>query len=919
MAEKIVSPGVFTQERDLSFLPQGISEIGAAIIGPTKKGPAFIPTLCESFQDFEDKFGGHDLNTYVPLTVSNYLESAGRVTIVRVLGIGGYIVTNPVIIKAKDTDGDLRVAAVLAPAKGYYQSSLSNTRIPAGIGIPASVTVALTGVPAATGTLTIAFASFRSGASQVITFTESASAGEVAFGTDDVAVLNIEEATDTATIVGDALAVLCASVSGYNAHYSDTSGNDSAGTLTITADVAVATTHNITISESADSLTVGTPVVGVTATEAGLPDDTGTFVLEISGSSISATRYSASLDPSSDYYISKVFGEDPLGDKEVYVHSHWEDAWSGTANVVGGDFDIAVSGDELNFDSKDSVWATTPYVISQTMGSENKNLFRLHTLSHGDSANRSFKVGISTIKAAGKIAGSDYGSFTVIIRKVKPYYGALDTDRQPEILETFEGCTLDPNNAKYVARVIGDQYQTIDSAGKVYTNGDYAARSKYIRVEASAAVKNGTMTPSAVPFGHAAYKTALGDTIEDDVRAVSNVISQDLDDTFNSKVFHGFDFTVKDNYKNYLRALPSGSGSGGNEPFLLSALSGHPSSSYTGTLGLTDSTPLTHRKFIIAFQGGFDGMNPATPRNMESDIGSGNTQGFDLTNSQSSGSVAYKKAINAVSNPDAFDINMIATPGLLYNLHPGTITHAKNVCEDRGDAFYIFDPTGLSASVTSTTGAIEDVDTNYAATYYPWVKVNDVSANKHRWVPPSVVLPGVLAFNDSVAYEWYAPAGLNRGGLSQVLQAYTNLTHSERDDLYDGRVNPIASFPGQGVVVWGQKTLQGLPSALDRINVRRLLIALKKFIASATKYLVFEQNSIATRNRFLGIVNPYLETVQSRQGLSAFKVVMDDSNNTPDIIDRNILFGQIFLQPTRTAEFIVLDFNIMPTGAAFPE
>jgi phage tail sheath protein FI len=152
-----------------------------------------------------------------------------------------------------------------------------------------------------------------------------------------------------------------------------------------------------------------------------------------------------------------------------------------------------------------------------------------------------------------------------------------------------------------------------------------------------------------------------------------------------------------------------------------------------------------------------------------------------------------------------------------------------------------------------------------------------------------------------------------------VLQAYTNLTHSERDDLYEGRVNPIASFPGQGVVVWGQKTLQGLPSALDRINVRRLLIALKKFIASATKYLVFEQNSIATRNRFLGIVNPYLETVQSRQGLSAFKVVMDDSNNTPDIIDRNILFGQIYIQPTRTAEFIVLDFNIMPTGAAFPE
>ncbi len=656
-------------------------------------------------------------------------------------------------------------------------------------------------------------------------------------------------------------------------------------------------------------------------------------MLEVNGSGISATKYSASLDPASDYYVTKIFGEDPQGDKEVYVHSHWENSWSGS-NSKGawaegeGGFTITTAGDELDFLGDDSSHASTPMIISQTLGGLNHNLFRCHTLSHGDSANKSVKVGISNIKAAGSIAGSDYGSFTVIVRKVKPYYGALDTDRQPEILETFDGCTVDPNSAKYVARVIGDQYQTIDADGKVYLNGDYATRSKYIRVEVSAAVSAGTLTPTAVPFGHAAYSSPIGDAEEGNTPSASMAIagvvggvsySQELDGTFNAKAFHGIDFTQKDNYKNYLKPLPDGTGAGNNAIFLLSDYVGHPSSSYTSTLGLTSSTPLTHRKFIVGFQGGFDGMNPATPRNMESDIAAGNVQGFDLTNSQSSGSVAYKKAINAVSNPDAFDINMMATPGLLYNLHSATITHAKNTCEDRGDAFYLFDPTGLSATVASTTGAVEAVDTNYAATYYPWVKVNDVSANKHRWVPPSVVLPGVLAFNDRVAYEWYAPAGLNRGGLSQVLQAYTNLTHAERDDLYEGRVNPIASFPGQGVVVWGQKTLQGLPSALDRINVRRLLIALKKFIASATKYLVFEQNSIATRNRFLGIVNPYLETVQSRQGLSAFKVVMDDSNNTPDIIDRNILFGQIYIQPTRTAEFIVLDFNIMPTGAAFPE
>ena len=210
-------------------------------------------------------------------------------------------------------------------------------------------------------------------------------------------------------------------------------------------------------------------------------------------------------------------------------------------------------------------------------------------------------------------------------------------------------------------------------------------------------------------------------------------------------------------------------------------------------------------------------------------------------------------------------------------------------------------------------------DTNYAAMYYPWVRILDTSTGKLVWVPPSVVMAGVIAFTDKVSHEWFAPAGLLRGGLSDVIEAETRLTHDERDELYEGRVNPIATFPGQGVVVWGQKTLQGKPSALDRVNVRRLLIKLKKFIASSTKFLVFEQNTAATRNRFLNIVNPFLEQVQQNSGLSAFKVVMDDTNNTPDIVDRNILFGQIFIQPTRTAEFIILDFNIMPTGATFPE
>ena len=261
----------------------------------------------------------------------------------------------------------------------------------------------------------------------------------------------------------------------------------------------------------------------------------------------------------------------------------------------------------------------------------------------------------------------------------------------------------------------------------------------------------------------------------------------------------------------------------------------------------------------------------------------------------------------------------MATPGVIHRLHPAVTNHAISKTEARADALYIMDSAAYTDSVQTVVDTIKALDTNYVATYYPWVKIVNASTGRPVWVPPSVVLPGVISYTDRVAHEWFAPAGLNRGGLTTVLEAKTRLTHAERDELYEGRVNPIASFPGQGVVVFGQKTLQSKPSALDRINVRRLLITVRKFIASASRYLVFEQNTQALRNRFLNIVNPYLEQVQSNSGLSAFRVVMDDSNNTPDVVDRNQLVGQIFVQPTRTAEFIVLDFVVQPTGATFPE
>ena len=322
-----------------------------------------------------------------------------------------------------------------------------------------------------------------------------------------------------------------------------------------------------------------------------------------------------------------------------------------------------------------------------------------------------------------------------------------------------------------------------------------------------------------------------------------------------------------------------------------------------------------------SFSGGSNGgVNVTHPIQFNENISDSNCQGFNL-GTAAKGKTSYEAAIQLLKNQDEYDINLLTTPGLCDNLtnHASIITKAITMVEARGDCFYVTDPVEYNSAIATATTKAEARDSNYVAEYWPWVKIPDNDLGRNVWVPASTLIPGVYAFNDRVAAPWFAPAGLNRGGIDIAVQTERKLTHANRDTLYESNVNPIATFPNAGVTVFGQKTLQKKASALDRVNVRRLLIAAKKFIASTTKFLVFENNTAATRNRFLGMVNPWMENVQQRQGLYAFKVVMDDSNNTPDVIDRNQMVGQIFLQPAKAAEFIIIDFNIMPTGAAFPE
>ena len=788
MAERIVSPGVFTREKDLSFLPQAIGEIGAAIVGPTQKGPAFVPTIVRSFNEFVEVFGDVTKDFYTPYAVEQYLRSAGTVTIVRVLGEDGY--SNDVIKLYAISASATRSLAYLAPSAG---------------------------------------------------------------------------------------------------------GNSGAGDLSVSS---------------------------ITGGDVGSNDST----LTVTGSDVSAYTATISFDTGSANYIENVFSYDAQTSVgaggttvPVYLYANFKNAQS-SLNWVGTEA-ISASVDTINFASTDYANGCTPSVQSQLINGARFNLFKIKTRSHGSNVNDDNYIVISNVKAAGSIAGSDYGSFSLAVHKVDD--GSL--------VESWHNLSFDATSTNYLPRVIGDRYVTIDANGKLTYNGDWPNMSNNIYISDYSALEFAPKT--VVPMGHGAFTNPVpGGTHVNAAQLVTQQTSENLE--FDTTIPYGFDFNYYYTYNNngtaydnvsYLAPTPISAGVGNNVSMSLENMFGHASASAasgyaTGSDKVTlAGSHISQRKFALPFQGGFDGMNPAIVKNTGANITSTNTMGFDCSTATTMGTKVFKKAINAVSNPDEFDINLLVTPGIVHGLHSKVSARAMNMVEERGDAFYVMDASIYGESIATMTSRVTTLDTNYAATYYPWVKIVDSGTSLPVWVPPSVVLPGVIAYTDQVSHEWFAPAGLNRGGLTSVVEAQTRLTHAERDDLYEERVNPIASFPGQGVCVWGQKTLQAKPSALDRVNVRRLLIRLKKFIASSSRYLLFEQNTAGTRNRFLNIVNPFLDSVQANSGLSAFRVVMDESNNTPDVIDRNRLVGQIYIQPTRTAEFIVLDFVVLPTGATFPE
>ena len=874
MAEQIISPGVFTRENDLSFLPAGVGAIGAAIVGPTVKGPAFVPTVVRSFAEYERRFGGLSSDTFVPQTVREYLKNAGTVTVCRVLAGGGYTLDNTnsgvylvagtagigssaieggFVIENYGSDTGYLLSAIL-PSKGIAVPSLNLSSLMTGSQVSASWGIDLAG-----GTF---------GGAQVVTRT--------AF---------------TASLVPTAANYLPKQL-GYN------SDNSKSGTVAYNGTPGYTYLNFKTIQTDAQGgLSATNPITQYP----GLGQD-----------AIISLNLNNATKP--------MVWNGNIGQTEGYSYASTPMIQS---QLLGGDFDGSPNTN-VNYNK--------PH--TKTV----KDLFKFHTLNHGTSTNMDFKISIANLQEPADIDNEEqYSTFSVIVRKFE------DTDKNPIILEQYNGCTLNPDESSYIARKIGDRFpQYNDLLGKVELLGSYPNLSNYIRVEVNAAVDGKSTSPKLSPRGFAAVinpiaTASLTNNCIFPSASYESVQQTGTSGTYNAKGYLGWKFVDKaEENSNWILPLPTILEFNGYGRFNVDAHTGHVGAGFThagGALSASvDGTGATgptgnQLKFTVPFQGGQDGVAPWTVKFTGAEAGidtkteytlGDNLYGFDMNETSKAGYIGYKKALDILSNQDEYDINMLAMPGVIKEHHILIANAGIDMCEDRGDTFFVMDLAGKDSSVNNAVAQASGLDTNYAAVYYPWVKVLDTAANKPVFVPPSVIVPGAIAASDRIAAEWFAPAGLNRGVLGNVLEAKIRLNQAERDVLYNAKINPIATFPATGVCIWGQKTLQSRPTALDRINVRRLLITLKKFIASSSKYLVFEQNTIQTRNRFLNIVNPYLESVQQRQGLFAFRVIMDETNNTPTEIDRNRLIGAIYLQPTKTAEFIVLDFNVLPTGATFP-
>lgn len=798
MSTYLTSPGISTRETDTSQVKQQPVTVGAAIIGPTVKGPVNIPTTVTSYSEYVNVFGdsftfgsqyGTKSTSYLTsISAERYFNNGGESLIVTRVASGSYTAaTSTPILNAASIGTSIEVGI-------DTDLSSSITTFPTGVEWGTSYTVQPETNGAGTG-LELQYLPERN-----FYWDNSGFGWEYKYQINVTNPGTGYEVGNTLTIPGTQL------------------GLNPAGRL-ITGENNLSQSISDFYGDESKNLAGASSVIG----QAFLTGSYGTgqvrYVISSTGPNTSTVDTLEMLPPSSP--LKAHDNNFDIGEKyrvAYYANGRWQYiAWTLTAN----NFETHVPL-EITLQVKD--------IATQT----GDVAFELETLAKGEIMN-SYSPGTDTLEYGSKdnirweipTVNTSSGEFSLLIRR------GDDSNDNKEVLETFPRVSLDPKSSYYISKVVGDQTQEVVTEGTdtyLETTGNYPNRSKYVRVKL---VK---------------YKTPdyLGNT-----------------------------GTASTLYKSYLPIIQSGS--------------------FAGARGAeTPNGNATFYKDIVE---------------------------DSLATSQGVPAESYTSAIALMANRDEYRYNIITVPGLTYAnpAHVSTLTTLVQNTQNRGDAIAVVDVVNYGATISDVKAKAASIDSSYTATYWPWVELQDPSTGLKVEVPPSTIIPGVYAYTDRVSAPWFAPAGTKRGVLGFGVVGERKLSQNVRDELYTSKVNPITYMNGMGSVVYGQKTLQTVASALDRVNVRRLLIELKNYLEQVAGTLVFEQNSISTRNSFINKVTPYLERIQQSQGLYAFKVVMDETNNTPDVVDRNQLIGQVYIQPTKTAEFIYLDFNITPTGVAFPD
>ncbi len=933
-----VSPGVFTSEKDLTFVTRQVGVTTLGLLGETPKGPAFEPVFISNYDEFtsyfgslnSEKFKGTGFHKYeLNYIAKSFLTQTNQLYVSRVLGVSGYKAGNAWSITldaAYDTSTEASIATGSTGGISLYSATTAGT--------PLSITFVDPLLQALydAGDITSSFTSIGllNTGSTISTTTPSYIKDEAAC-TFSGATFEME-VTATGTSGSFVTGETTGTVVTYTAScYSDIDGSVIA-TLRSRATYGSDQLLDFEVSGVTDTVMTNTANI--------VSDPFASFSITGTASDGDTFSYSVSLDKQKKNYLPGVFGsksqdkETELFVEEIY-HNVLDDLY--TAGKVKG-LDVTFNGigesTSNNLDDYQEQWksASSPYVLSELRGNKLQRLFRFITISDGDAANEDVKFSIINIKPDDK-------TFDLAIRKFN------DSDPNMSIVEKYSRISMDPANTGFIGRKIGT------------SDGEYPLKSKYIMVEMAdnypidgipAGFEGylnreyiGTRTSSPPQIE---YKTVYGELNSSQLRktylGLNTQIGVDQDffdykgiNNVNSGVWTG----KTDGFHLDVNSLGAEISDGGNSYFPVLQVG---ISAFTTDASLVGGPyeKLSARKFTFAPYGGYDGWDVYRTQRTNQDnytkTGSRGAAGLlagtftPYTTSEGDDGITsdyytFLEGLYTYNNPEAVNINVFATPGLDLRDQPGLIENGVDVIEtDRADSLYIIttpdtDDDGIALTEAEAVSIVDDsgIDSNYSATYWPWLQMNDTENNQYVWLPPTLEVVRNIALTDNVAFPWFAAAGLNRG-TTNAIKARVKLTLDNRDTLYEGRINPMATFSDVGVVIWGNKTLQSADTALNRINVRRLLLQARKLISAVSIRLLFEQNDEVVRNQFLSMVNPILDNIRKERGLIDFRVVLDD---TPESIDRNELNGRIFIKPTRSLEYISIEFNITNTGANFDD